>query len=80
MSAGPDTSVGASRVWLTLDFCLGPEPRVPFDWQPWPDFQAPTAFDVVCLARSLEYTPPQSDLLFEAIRERFVDERALSDS
>jgi hypothetical protein len=30
--------------------------------------------------RSPEYTPPQSDFLFEAIREQSVDERALSDS
>lgn len=52
------------------------EPKVPFSWVPWPEFRATEPFDVVCLARSPGFTPPESDALFDEIRERFIDETA----
>ena len=53
------------------------EPRVPFRHMGWPQFTAPEPFDFVCLAHSEEYTPETCDELFDAIRERFIDENAL---
>ncbi len=50
------------------------EPRVPFRALGWPQFIADEPFDTICLARSPEYTPPTCDELFDAIRERFIDE------
>ena len=54
------------------------EPRVPFRHMGWPQFTAPAPFDLICLARSPEYTPETCDELFDAIRERFIDEDALA--
>lgn len=50
------------------------EPKVRFGYVPWAQFEATEAFDVICLARSPEYTPPESDTLLDAIRERFIEE------
>lgn len=50
------------------------EPTVPFRHMGWPQFRADAPYDVICLARSPEYTPPGCDPLFDAIRERFIDE------
>jgi hypothetical protein len=50
------------------------EPRVPFRAMPCHQFSAESAFDVVCIARSPAFTPATSDVIFDAIRERFIDE------
>jgi hypothetical protein len=52
------------------------EPKVPFRWVPWPQFEAAETFDVICLARSPGFTPVESDVLFDEIRDRFIDEAA----
>lgn len=52
------------------------EPPVPFRPTKWRDFKAAEKFDLVCLARSPAYTPAESDALFDAIRERFIDKAA----
>lgn len=53
------------------------EPRVPFKTlRRDTGYQAEERFDVVCLARSPEFTPPAADSLFDAIRESFIDEQA----
>jgi hypothetical protein len=55
------------------------EPRVPFKMLRWDTgYQAERPFDALCLARSQEFTPKAADSLFDAIRERFIDERAWS--
>jgi hypothetical protein len=56
------------------------EPKVPFTALGWRRFQASEPFDVVCLTRSKAFTPPQSDAIFDAIRERFIDETGLEQS
>jgi hypothetical protein len=53
------------------------EPEVPLQHMSWGDFEAQAPFDVICLARSPDYTPVELDPLFDEIRERFVDEGAL---
>lgn len=53
------------------------DPPVPFATSAWRDYQASDPFDIVCLARSPEYTPAEADLIFDAIVERFIDETAL---
>jgi hypothetical protein len=50
------------------------EPEVPFDWMTIYDFTAESPFDMVCLARSPSFTPAESDAIYDAIRERFIDE------
>lgn len=52
------------------------EPRVPLQAMGWPQFNAAEPFDLICLARSPECTPATCDALFDAIRDRFIDERA----
>jgi hypothetical protein len=42
----------------------------------WREFEATEPFDVICLARSPDYTPAELDPLFDVIRERFVDASA----
>jgi hypothetical protein len=54
------------------------EPRVPFRALPCQQYRASAPFDLVCLARSPEYTPVTCDPLFDAIREHFIDELALA--
>ena len=44
------------------------EPRVPFRALPWPQYTAPAPFDLICLARSPDYTPATCDPLFDATR------------
>jgi hypothetical protein len=55
---------------------LALEPPVPFDWMLWDQFHAAEPFDLICLARSPAYTPEASDVIYDEIRERFVDENA----
>ena len=50
------------------------EPTVPFQAVIWDEFQADHPFDFICLARSPPFTPPESDPIFDEIRERFIDE------
>jgi hypothetical protein len=52
------------------------DPAVPFRQMGWPQLIASEPFDLICLARSPEYTPATCDPLFDAIRERFIDELA----
>ena len=54
------------------------EPAVPFRAIPWAQYTAPAPFDVICLARSPEYSPATCDVVFDAIRERFIDELPLA--
>lgn len=53
------------------------EPKVPFRAVSFLDFDADDAFDVICLTRSAAFTPAESDVLFEQIRDLFIDETAL---
>jgi hypothetical protein len=50
------------------------EPPVPFRRIPWRDFHADAPFDVICLACSPDYTPPEANEIFDEIRKRFIDE------
>jgi hypothetical protein len=40
--------------------------------------EAPEGFDVICLARSPDFTPAELDPLFDEIRERFIDEEGFA--
>ena len=51
------------------------EPEIPFRYLHWPDFRSDEPFDVICLTRSPNYTPAASDAIYDAIRERFIDEQ-----
>lgn len=51
------------------------EPLVPFEWPPWPLFRAEEPFDFICLARSPGFTPTTADVVYDAICERYIDER-----
>lgn len=53
------------------------DPPVPFTTNVWREYQAWEPFDIVCLTRSPQYTPAEADPIFDAIRERFIDEDAL---
>lgn len=48
------------------------EPRVPLRSTRMADFAAPAGYDVICLCRSPDYTPPTADPLYEAIRDAFI--------
>jgi hypothetical protein len=50
------------------------EPPVPFRAIPWAQYSATGSFDLICLARSPEYTPASCDDIFDASRECFIDE------
>jgi hypothetical protein len=50
------------------------DPEVPIQHMAWGEFDAPASFDVICLARSPDYTPVELDPLFDEIRARFIDE------
>lgn len=54
------------------------EPRVPFRTVSFLNFRADRPFNVICLTRSAAFTPAASDALFDEIRDRFIDEGALS--
>lgn len=43
---------------------------------PWTDFQADRPHDVITLAQSPPFTPPEAYELFAVIRDRYVDENA----
>lgn len=49
---------------------------VPFTVNTWREFHASKPFDIVCLTRSPQYTPAAADPIFDAIRERFINEDA----
>lgn len=53
------------------------EPPLPFRHCAWREFRAEQPFDFICLARSPAYTPLESDVIFERIRRRFIDESAV---
>jgi hypothetical protein len=48
------------------------EPPVPFRSTRIENFTAPAGYDVICLCRSPDYTPPTADPLYDAIRETFI--------
>jgi hypothetical protein len=50
------------------------EPTVRFQAVIWDQFQADQPFDFICLARSPPFTPPESDPIFDAIRQQFIEE------
>jgi hypothetical protein len=52
------------------------EPPIPFRALPWAQYTAHASFDLICLARSPEYTPDTCDPLFDEICERFIDDLA----
>lgn len=52
------------------------DPPVPFRQMGWPQFTPSGPFDLICLARSPEFTPATCDPLFDAIRDRFIVELA----
>ncbi len=52
------------------------EPKVPLRHMSWEEFDAEEPFDVICLARSPDYTPVELDPLFDEARQRFIDEDA----
>jgi hypothetical protein len=49
---------------------------IPFTVKTWREFHASEPFDIVCLTRSPQYTPAAADPIFDAIRERFINENA----
>jgi hypothetical protein len=48
------------------------EPKIPIESVPAEDFRAEAPYDRIFLARSPEFTPPTSDVLYDAIRERYI--------
>jgi hypothetical protein len=54
------------------------EPPVPLTLTSRDDFFAPEPFDFIFLARSPAFTPAKADPIYDAIRERFIDEKAFS--
>lgn len=53
------------------------EPRVPLHQIRWDAYASSASFDLIFLARSKPFTPPEADPLYEAIRHHFIDEAAL---
>ncbi len=54
------------------------EPPVPLTLISRDDFFAPEPFDFIFLARSPAFTPAEADPIYDAVRERFIDEEAFS--
>lgn len=54
---------------------LSTEPAVPLRRMPFRNFCADEPYNHIYLCRSPGYTPVESDALFDAVRERYVDER-----
>jgi len=54
------------------------EPAVPFTMRSSDEFCAPDPFDFVFLSRSPSFTPAEADPIYDAIRERFIDEEAFA--
>jgi UPF0489 domain len=52
------------------------EPGVPLTISKASEFCAPEPFDFIFLARSPAFTPSEADPIFNAIKERFIDEQA----
>jgi hypothetical protein len=50
------------------------EPAIPLRSLRWDEFHADQPFDFICLARSPPFTPAESDSIFDAIREHFIEE------
>jgi UPF0489 domain len=50
------------------------EPRVPLHVVPHRQFVTEELYDLICLTRSPEFTPPEADALFDLIRDRFIEE------
>lgn len=50
------------------------EPAIPFQSLQWEQFHAEQPFDFICLARSPPFTPAESDPIFDAIRQQFIEE------
>jgi hypothetical protein len=55
----------------------GVEPEVPLEHMAWETFEASAPFDLICLARSPDYTPVELDPLFDEIRDRLIEEAVL---
>jgi hypothetical protein len=53
------------------------EPRVPLHQIRRDAYTSAASFDLISLARSKPFTPPEADPLYEAIRQHFIDESAL---
>lgn len=54
----------------------GRDPPVAFEVRSRDDYCAEEPFDLVFLTRSPQYTPVESDPIYDAIRQRFIDEEA----
>lgn len=54
------------------------EPPVPLKEVRAEDYLAPAGFDFIFLARSPEYTPEESDVIFDEIGARYIDQAALA--
>lgn len=52
------------------------EPEVPLECFSCDEYSNDSAFDFITLARSPEFTPAKSDVIYDAIRERFIDEKS----
>ncbi len=52
------------------------EPPIPLTASKASEFCAPEPFDFIFLARSPAFTPSEADPIFDAIKERFIDEQA----
>jgi hypothetical protein len=50
------------------------EPKIPFLVTNWRSFRAEAPYDFICLAHSPGFTPVGSDLIFDELRARFIDE------
>lgn len=70
----------AMRAWIESPATKSPpalthlEPRVPLRCVHWQRYEADAPFDFICLTRSPEYTPAEADPIYDAIRERFIEE------
>jgi hypothetical protein len=52
------------------------EPKIPLKHTSWQAFKGSAPYDVICLARSPDYTPAEADPLFDLILDLFIDEAA----
>lgn len=57
---------------------LREDPEIPFSYVPGSEYRAEDLFDIICLTRSPDYTPPACDAIYDAIRGQFIDESALA--
>ncbi|MGI8796797.1 MAG: hypothetical protein ACR2IR_09510 [Acidimicrobiia bacterium] len=54
------------------------EPLVPIQQMRWDSFATDQPFDVICLAQSPPFTPPEADVIFDEIKRHYVDETAFA--